>query len=135
MTAIYITLLASIITAFSAIIAPVLTARINARSAYRLKTTELFFRAKSEAYKDFLSYASNFPPVPSPTEIQKLQEYTSQAILFSSPHVQNHISEYSQCLLNREYSQAWVNMVSNLYKKAIIAMQDDLMKEPKQNKV
>lgn len=134
-TAVYITLLASIITAFASIIAPVLTAIINNRSAYRLQSTELFFKAKSEAYKSFLSYAANFPPSPSPDEMQKLQEYHSQAMLFSSTHTQSCISEYAQCLLRPEHTKSWVEKVSRLYKKAVLAMQDDLMKQPKKPRI
>lgn len=134
MSATQVTLLAAIIAAIAAIISPLLAAIINARHAYRLQTAELFFKAKIEAYKSFLSYTANFPLSPSTSEMQKLQEYASQSILLSSPHVQSCIAEYAQYLLNLERTPASIDKSSQLYKNAVLAMQDDLMKRPRQNK-
>lgn len=122
--------LAGLITAIAAIVAPVVTQFIAIRGSLRLKTVELFFRAKDEAYRNFLSIASQYIPNSDNDYFIKLESALSQALLYSSESTQQKLAQYLQLL--REFSDmdknAYTNAYADAYFNAVLAMRSELNK-------
>ncbi|MBQ9269717.1 MAG: hypothetical protein IJ206_09405 [Oscillospiraceae bacterium] len=123
-----VTVIIALIAAISAIIAPVVTALINHRSAYRVKTTELYFVARADSFRRLLGVASHYPVRPSADDMQALQDASAGAMLFSSPDTQEKIALYVSKLMGNDYSSASISALSDAHKAAILAMQSDLRK-------
>ena len=125
-----ITVVASIIAAIAAIIAPSVTAYINNRYQYRIKTIDLFFNAKLEAYQRFIKTASYTASNPS-VEIQKaLDDSMSCALLLSSRPTQVLLLKYTQALIHASDA----NQIGDLQAEAILSMQKDLYEFKKYHK-
>lgn len=116
-----VALIASSITAISAIVAPVLTALITTRHEYKIKTIELFFHAKLNAYNKFIEVSSTLPSNPHEQDLQKLHNATAYASLLSSATTRSKISAYSYYLIQENFEQ-----IDLAYESVILAMQDDL---------
>lgn len=104
-------------TGISAILAPVLSAFINARAQYRLKVLELFFNEKAEAYKNFLIVSSNYMKDPSNENAVSLNAATNKAILFSTLHTQKKIALYAQYLItdNKNFPDSNADVLLAMY--------------------
>lgn len=104
-------------TGITAILAPVLSAFINARAQYRLKVLELFFNEKAEAYKNFLIVSSNYMKDPSNENAVSLNVATNKAILFSTSHTQEKIALYAQHLItdNKNFPDSNTDVLLAMY--------------------
>ena len=112
---------AAVIAALAAIIAPVITAKITTSHEEKMKTLELFFTAKCEAYKNFITVSSFYSDPFYEEDIKKLYDATSCALLFSSSDTQEAISQLTGCLISNQSELAGVAQ-----SQAILAMQKDL---------
>lgn len=83
-----INLILSSITALAAIVSPSVTAHINNRAAYKQQSAQMFFNAKTEAYKKFLDVSSSISYPLTTAEFQKIREVYSHTLIFSSKEVQ-----------------------------------------------
>ena len=112
--------IASSIAAIEAIVAPVITAFITQRSSYRLKTIELFFVAKSEAYEEVIRIASAFPDNPSKSDRIKLQDVICRAELYASRVTSKKLEMLASTLARTStfdldaYSSAWFAALSSM---------------------
>lgn len=95
-----VTLIVALITAIAAILAPLATAIINRVSEYRLRTLELFFNEKAQAYKQYLDITSRFPPNPSSNDLQELNSAMNQATLYSSEDTSKMMALYVHYLMD-----------------------------------
>ena len=100
---IYITLLATIITAFAAIFAPTITAIINTRKELRLKSLELFYKSKHDAYSELIHAASLCMLNNNKTNQVILYEAVSFALLMSSPGSRETLSLYASSVLEDSF--------------------------------
>lgn len=126
-----ITVIAALITAIAAIIAPSVTAYINNRYQYKIKTIDLFFNAKLEAYQRFIKAASYAASNPS-MEVQKaLDDSMSYALLLSSRPTQVLLLKYTQALIHSSDA----NRIGDLQAKTILSMQKDLYEFRKYRKI
>lgn len=125
------TLIASIITALAAIVAPIITTLITQRGSYKTKSAEMFFQQKVTAYSNFLTIASEYSePLskPSKEKTQKLQAASTRAILFASPDTQEKIGRYGQLLTENSFSPADIQALALAHTAMILAMQKELKK-------
>lgn len=124
-----ITIIVALITAFAAIIAPLITAIINHVSAYRLRTLELFFIEKSKAYHQYMNITSHFPINPTPEDIHTLYSALNQAVLYSSKDTAQVLNRYVYFLLDTYHSDNGV--IAEMHLETIVAMQNELKKYKK----
>ena len=104
----YATIIVALIAAISAILAPVITALIQQRSAYRLAAAEWFFKERASSYKELLSDA---------------------ALLFSTIDTQAAISAFGQLILSsdlRTSSSQQLKALSAARLNMMLAMQKEL---------
>lgn len=98
-----------IITALAAIASCIISA-VNLYSTYRLtkytvqathdlESEKLFFHAKTEAYRAFLSTASEYMADPSAENTLRINADCSYAVLFSSPKTQDALSTYGKSMI------------------------------------
>lgn len=113
--------IAAVIAAVAAIIAPVITAKLTTSHQEKMKTIELFFAAKSEAYKNFITISSFYSDSFYEEDVQKLYDAASCALLFSSPDTQEAISQLTEYLVSNQ-----TELAGTAQGKAILAMQKDL---------
>lgn len=113
--------IAAVIAALAAIISPVITAKITTSHEEKMKTLELFFVAKSEAYKNFITVSSFYSDPFYEEDMKKLYDAASCALLFSSSDTQEAISQLTECLISNQSE-----LVGVAQSQAILAMQRDL---------
>ena len=118
----------ALIAAIAAVISPVLTAFINSRNAYKTKESELFFEAKSAAYRDYLRYATAIKASDLQEVTIGLTNATAQAQLFSSSDTQIKIGKYTASLLNFHAGETELSQLAADATSAMLAMRDELRK-------
>ena len=116
-----ITIIACSITAISAIIAPAVSAYIQVRYQYKIKTIDLFFNAKLKAYHDFMEATIDLPSSDSQV-LKNFDHMSAAALLLSTPETQAAIALYGQALIENVPSE----IIGNVQANAILAMQKDL---------
>lgn len=120
-----VTVIASLIAAIAAIIAPTVSAIITVRYQYKIKTIDLFFNAKLNAYQNLMESSSEYllhaneKTVAADIELEKT---AVSALLLSSPSTQESISLYVQSLITEQPPSVQGNEQGNV----ILAMQRDL---------
>ena len=115
-----ITIIACSITAISAIIAPAVSAYIQVRYQYKIKTIDLFFNAKLKAYHDFMEATIDLPSSDSQV-LKNFDHMSAAALLLSTPETQAAISLYGQALIENVPSE----IIGNVQANSILAMQKD----------
>lgn len=126
-----LTLIIAIITALAAIIAPVITALITQRGAYKAKAAEMFFTAKVDAFLGFLSLAAEYAEpagMPSKEKSYALQSASAHALLFATPDTQEKIAIYGKLLLQNSFKPEDIRKLSLAHRDAILAMQSEIKK-------
>lgn len=126
MTATYATLIAALIAAIAAIVSPLITTIITTRNSYKLKTIELLFSAKLDAYKQFANIAFSTRSEFLPKDREELHKAWSYASLFSSADTRPKLNKYYASVLNGYKTEADLNELSNSISELIDAMQLDL---------
>lgn len=81
----------SSITAFFAIIAPVIVAKINNKHALDIQDVELIYNSKVATFKEFLVAYGRFMSLRNYVNKTALGEATSKAIIYASPAIRNHL--------------------------------------------
>ena len=123
-----INLLLSSITALAAIVSPSITAHINNRAAYKQQSAQMFFNAKTEAYKRFLGVSSAISYPLTTAEFQKMREVYSHTLIFSSEEVQvaihAHLHALNSC--SSTPSDSEVDKIADTRLDVVLAMQHDL---------
>nr|DAO43768.1 MAG TPA: hypothetical protein [Caudoviricetes sp.] len=123
-----INLILSSITALAAIVSPSVTAHINNRAAYKQQSAQMFFNAKTEAYKKFLDVSSSISYPLTTAEFQKIREVYSHTLIFSSKEVQaalhTHLHSLNSC--SSTPSDAEVDKIADTRFDVVLAMQHDL---------
>ena len=125
----YVTIIVALIAAISAILAPVITALIQQRSAYHLSAAEWFFKERIAAYKELLSASDQCLKNPCADNIEALQRASNAALLFSTVDTQVAISKFGQLALSsdlRMSSNEQLKALSAARLNMILAMQKDL---------
>ena len=100
MTTTDVTLIVALIAAIAAIIAPLITTLLTTHSAYKLKTIDLLFNAKLDAYKQFANIAFSVKEDLLPDNLEELHKAWSYASLFSAPDTRRKLNQYYKRLLN-----------------------------------
>ena len=128
MTASQLTAILSIFATILALVASPITAVINNYSAYKLQSSQLFFNAKLEAYKTFISLASSTSYPLSSEAVLQLSSANSQVMILSGTRVNNATSIYYSELLRYPASPSKDEMakLANAKIELIIAMQEEL---------
>lgn len=123
-----INLLLSSITALAAIVSPSITAHINNRAAYKQQSAQMFFNAKTEAYKRFLGVSSAISYPLTTAEFQKMREVYSHTLIFSSEEVQAAIHAHLHALnsCSSTPSDSEVDKIADTRLDVVLAMQHDL---------
>lgn len=116
-----ITAIVALIAAISATISPVITTLITTHHDYKIKTIDLFFHAKLDAYHKFVEISSSLPPNLENEDLLKLHNASTYASLLSSETTRSKISAYSCSLIEENSTQTAL-----AYSQAILAMQNDL---------
>lgn len=93
------TLIVALIAAIAAIVAPLISALITTHSAYKLKTIDLLFNAKLDAYKEFTNVAFSIQSDPTIGKLQELHKAWSYASLFSSPSTRKKLNRYCKSVI------------------------------------
>lgn len=121
------TTIAALIAAFAAIIAPVITSYMAHTSARKLKSLELFYASKTDAYSKFLSAAAlTVPKSFDPDDMPALIEASAIAKLYSSKETNELITEYCRALVLADPgSDNYVNL-GYLSADVVTAMQKEL---------
>ena len=125
----YATIIVALIAAISAILAPVITALIQQRSAYRLAAAEWFFKERASSYKELLSAADQCLKNPCTDNIQVLRRASDAALLFSTIDTQAAISAFGQLILSsdlRTSSSQQLKALSAARLNMMLAMQKEL---------
>lgn len=91
-----------------------------------MKTTELYFSAKAEAYQKVLHCFSNASPRSSLEEQQELLDSVSCAQLFSCAETQEKLAILAWYAVDENISEERITAQSVALKNAILAMQSDL---------
>lgn len=118
----------AITAALSAILSSLLTALITRRGNHKLKTTELLFNARAEAYRDLIKTTANFPSSPTAEDTVIFDSISASAILFSSKRTQTKIANYCSLVLENDNSPDGINAFAKARRDAVWAMQQDLQK-------
>lgn len=121
-------LILSSATALAAIITPAVTAHLNNRAAYKQQSAQLFFNAKTDAYKKFLEVASSTSYPLTTAEFQNVRSVYSHTLLFSSAEVEIAIGFYLDALssCSSKASDAEINKIADAKSAVVLAMQHDL---------
>lgn len=129
-TTLIVTLIVALITAIAAIVAPLIAAIINSRSAYKVKTAELYFMAKSDAYKAFLHSTSNVSGLTfqNSETLRDVHETASVAQMYSSENTQKKIAEYCLAWSSNDNRALSNQKLAAAHKAVILAMQQDLQR-------
>lgn len=125
----YATIIVALIAAISAILAPVITALIQQRGAYRLAAAEWFFKERAASYKELLSAADKCLKDLCTDNIQILQRASDAALLFSSIDTQTAISSFGQLVLSsnlKTASSEQMKALSTARLGMMLAMQKEL---------
>lgn len=117
-------LIVALIAAIAAIVSPVVTQLISIRGSFRLKTVELFFNAKAEAFQNLLEVTSKYHPNPCPELLMQLESAMNQAFLYSSKGTQQKLALYIKLL--KEFPNCDPGSYANASVEAILAMQSEL---------
>lgn len=125
--AVFITAIAALVTAIAAIIAPVITAIISQRGARKLKSIELFYTSKSEAYTQFLSAATHhFLTSFNYDDAYALLNTSAAVLLYSSEDTQEKVNEYCRALVAKEAGEDNSAELGVLHKEVILALQKEI---------
>ena len=119
---------ASQLTAILSIFATILALVASPITAYKLQSSQLFFNAKLEAYKTFISLASSTSYPLSSEAVLQLSSANSQVMILSGTRVNNATSIYYSELLRYPASPSKDEMakLANAKIELIIAMQEEL---------
>lgn len=117
-------LIVALIAAIAAIVAPVITQLISIRGSFHLKTVELFFNAKADAFRNLLEVASKYHPNPGAELLMQLESAMNQALLYSSKDTQQKVALYIKLL--KEFPDCDPSSYANASFEAILAMQSEL---------
>ena len=126
-----IALIGAFLTAVAGIAAPVFSAKISRKSSLQLKSVDLFFSAKLNAYRDFLSAASSRKEIDRPLSYDQLNDLhrtAAQAALFSSPDTQAAINGYCNLIMKNSSAEEDILAISKAYADAITSMKHELDK-------
>ena len=129
---IYLTAIASLITALAAIFSPIITTYLQNRAAYKLQTLEMFFTAKSEAYSTLISALSHFTPEDKSPEtidaiFQEFDRAMSHAALYSTDKTRILLSQLGVALYRYDCNDMdSCKLVANLQAKVLSAMHQEL---------
>lgn len=126
-----VTVIAALIAAIAAIVSPIITALITQRGSYRLKTVELFFDSKANAYKEVILAVSSFPNDPDDQDLIKLQDVISRAILFSSDDTANKLASFGKTILDGPVSAENLYTYSAEWYLALSAMKQEIVQYQK----
>lgn len=107
-------IIVALITAFAAIIAPVISSLISQSGSYKLAASEWFFRERVAAYKALLSASSLCLKERTAESIVELQKASDEAFLFSSLDVQASISLFGRSVLSIDLKTASDEEMRNL---------------------
>ena len=103
--------------------------KYTVQATHDLESEKLFFNAKAEAYRAFLSTASVFIADQSAENTLRLNADCTYAVLFSSSKTQNAISAYGKALVHYQTdpkSEALTTEVAHAQVTAMHAMQEEL---------
>lgn len=101
----YATIIVAMITAFAAIVAPLFTALLTNRGAFRLKSSEWFLSEKMTAYREFLLAADQCLSCRSAETLLRLESSSANAILFSSKEVEVALSSFGRDILSSGFPE------------------------------
>ena len=73
--------------------------KYTVQATHDLESEKLFFHAKTEAYRTFLSTASEYMADPSAENTLRMNADCSYAVLFSSPKTQDALSTYGKSMI------------------------------------
>lgn len=99
-----ITLIVALITAIAAIIAPVVSSIISSIYAYKIKSAELIFDRKINAYQDCLRAIADITIHKDYQTLSALQHSTYAAFLFASQDTSAKLSSLGQELISDDSS-------------------------------
>ena len=122
-----VTVIAALIAAIAAIVSPIITALITQRGSYRLKTVELFFSSKANAYKEVILTVSSFPNDPDDQDLIKLQDVISRAILFSSDDTASKLAAFGRRVVEGPISTEDLPAYSAEWYLALSAMKHEIV--------
>ena len=118
-----VTTVAALIAACAAIIAPIKTASIEAKTQVKLKELDLYQAEKSKAYKQLTEALGAYRQDPTPYDGNKLYEAISLASIYSSDETAEKLLHLAGSLLASNQSNS-----TNLYIEAMSAMRGELAK-------
>ena len=113
-------------TASFALVSAIWTAHINRKAILKLKSTELFFTAKSAAFTEFLQFTSSFPLAPESADFKDLQRYSTAALLYASASAQKSIALYGKLLAQGACTPAQGAALGRTRSECILVLQHDL---------
>lgn len=116
----------ALVAAIAAVVSPILTALIQTRNAYKIKAAEMFFSAKSDAYKRYLHCATEIKASPGGEATVELMDATAQAQLFSALDTQMKIGLYSKDLLDFDTGEVPMSRLAASSTEAMFAMREEL---------
>lgn len=119
----FITLLAALIAIGASVISPMLTAKYTQQGAYKLKSTELFFDQKVEAYKNFLDIAITYADDPYKPNLTNALAHAS---MFSNRDTQLILADYAALVIQSTTQKISLYDLGNAQYKAMSAMKTEL---------
>lgn len=125
------TVIASLVTAIAAIVAPTITTLINRVADVRLKKLEVFQNSKRKAYNDFaesFSLLHHLTVIEGEEPIRKILAATYQAMVYSKPQTRSLLKEFSKSIEKGYWNSDEFEALHNQFFSCVDAMKAELHK-------